>query len=70
MYWILYRDLVAHERVLMETDDLQEATTVLAYVAQIDDFELIDFSGELDGVLDYLLAGVKLFTSAPAKVAA
>lgn len=61
MFWIEYRDLVARERVLMESDDIQDATVILAYVALSPAFELIDFSGDLDGVLDHPLAGVKLF---------
>lgn len=61
IFAILYRDLAVREHVLMETDDLQDATVVLAYVALSPAFELIDFSGELDGVLDHLLYGVKLF---------
>lgn len=65
IFTILYRDLVARESVQLETDDLQDATVILAYVALSPAFELIDFSGELDGVLDHLLAGVKLFDDVP-----
>jgi hypothetical protein len=61
MFWIEYRDLVARESVLMESDDIQEATVILAYVALSPAFKLIDFSGDLDGALDHPLAGVKLF---------
>lgn len=67
MYAILYRDLVARESVLFESDDLQDATVVLAYVALSPAYELTDFSPELDGVLDVPLYGVKL-SDAPVAV--
>jgi hypothetical protein len=61
MFWIEYRDLTARELVRFETDELGPATFLLQALVITPDHELIDFSGQLDGVLDYQLAGVKLF---------
>lgn len=68
MHVVLYRDLVAKEHVQYETDDLQDVRVVLAYVAISPAYELIDFSPDLDGVLDHLLEGVKLFSDTPAQM--
>lgn len=69
VYWILYRDPGDHSTTLLETDGLSEATFVLQGVVINPEAELIDFSGNLDGVLDHVLYGVKLFSDAPVKVA-
>jgi len=69
MYWIQYRDLAMKDQVLFETDDIQTATLLLQSVADSDFTELIDFCGDLNGALDFVLYGVKLFSDAPAKAA-
>jgi hypothetical protein len=70
MSWILYRDLFEHETVLFETDDRSAAARSLEGIAINPISQLIDFSGDLDGALDNILAGVKLFPATEtAKVA-
>ena len=71
MFSILYRDLPGRTSTLFEMDSLQEASLVLVYIATLpEDFELIDFSPELDGALDYALSGVRLFPGTAEEVAA
>jgi hypothetical protein len=69
MFWILFRNPADHrtpsEMVLFETDDWTEAFHTLRGAAVSPGTELIDFSGNLDGDLDFLLAGVKLFDTLP-----
>lgn len=62
MYWVLFRSTDTHETIWYETDDLQMATILLQSVVDTGGAELIDFSGDLDGALDHLLVGVKLFS--------
>ena len=49
--------------------DRVAATLLLQSVADSDFTELIDFCGDLNGALDFVLYGVKLFSDAPAKAA-
>lgn len=61
MFWILYRVPGAKITEKFETDDLQDATITLQWVAVNPHTELIDFAYELDGSLDVVLSGVRLF---------
>ncbi len=60
MHSILYRIPDAGITELFETDDLNEAVLFLQGIAINSIANLIDFSPELDGVLDRVLDGVKL----------
>ncbi len=68
MFWILYRHPVDKSTTLLETDNLEEATFVLLGVVNNGDAQLIDFCGDLDGVLDYDLDGVRLTDDVPQAV--
>lgn len=74
MYWILYRIPEAGITELFETDDLTDAVHVLQGAVISGYAHVIDFSGDLDGYLDVILDGVKLFSDpalaeTPAKAA-
>lgn len=74
MFWILFRNPADHrtpsETVLFETDDFSEAFHTLRGAAVSPGTTLVDYSDTLDGSLDYLLAGVRLFDEpTPAKAA-
>ena len=75
LFWILFRNPADHrtpsETVLFETNDFSEAFLTLRGAAVSPGTTLIDYSDTLDGSLDYLLAGVKLFSDpAPAETPA
>ena len=66
MYSILYRIPEDKITTLVETDSFTEAVFLLQGVVINTVSELIDFSPELDGVLDETLAGVRLADAVPA----
>ena len=72
MFWILFRNPADHrtpsEMVLFETDDWTEAFHTLRGAAVSPGAQLIDFSGNLDGDLDHLLASVRLTDNVPQAV--
>lgn len=53
MFWIEYRD--HGTRTLFETDDRENAETVLTHVVLDTSAQLIDFSYSLDGSIDDVL---------------
>jgi hypothetical protein len=67
MYSIEYRR-PEDGRTLFETDDREPAIWLLQAIAETPGVQLIDYSGNLDGVLDGALNGITLF-GAPAPVA-
>jgi hypothetical protein len=70
MFWIEFRHPTDKLTTRYETDNLSDAVFVLRGVVINSDAQLIDFSGDLDGYLDHLLSGAKLFPATEtAKVA-
>jgi len=61
IYTIEYLDLLMKEHTQYETDNIQIATVILHGVAESTSTELLGFSPELDGALDHVLYGVKLY---------
>jgi hypothetical protein len=65
IFSILFRIPEDKVTTLFETDDLSEAVFVLRGAVINSATEVIDFSGNLDGYLDHILGGVKLFDTLP-----
>jgi len=61
MFWIVFRIPLDNITTRYETDSYADARFTLQGVVINADSQLIDFSPELDGVLDYELDGVRLF---------